>query len=113
MGELWDVFCEYLWENWPRYNGTALYVLAFFFIILRQGDATSSWYPSARKIKTRLLYMVNTMAADNLASHWAIVLVPHPHPMGDSLQPIFSVQVCDIRYITHILQMKYSKLCKL
>ena len=57
--------------------------------------------------------MVNTMAADNLASHWAIVLVPHPHPMGDSLQPIFSVQVCDIRYITHILQMKYSKLCKL
>ena len=24
-GELWDVFCEYLWEKWPRYNGTALY----------------------------------------------------------------------------------------
>ena len=24
-GELWVVFCEYLWENWPRYNGTALY----------------------------------------------------------------------------------------
>ena len=24
-GELWGVFCEYLWENWPRYNGTALY----------------------------------------------------------------------------------------
>ena len=24
-GELWDVFCEYFWENWPRYNGTALY----------------------------------------------------------------------------------------
>ena len=21
-----DVFCEYLWENWPRYNGTALYL---------------------------------------------------------------------------------------
>ena len=20
------VFCEYLWENWPRYNGTALYM---------------------------------------------------------------------------------------
>ena len=27
MGELWGVFCEYLWENWPRYNGTALYQL--------------------------------------------------------------------------------------
>ena len=25
-GELWGVFCEYLWENQPRYNGTALYV---------------------------------------------------------------------------------------
>ena len=24
-GELWGVFCEYFWENWPRYNGTALY----------------------------------------------------------------------------------------
>ena len=24
-GELWGVFCEYLWENVPRYNGTALY----------------------------------------------------------------------------------------
>ena len=24
-GELWGVFCEYLWENLPRYNGTALY----------------------------------------------------------------------------------------
>ena len=25
-GELWFVFCECLWEKWPRYNGTALYV---------------------------------------------------------------------------------------
>ena len=25
-GDLLDVFCEYLWENWPRYNGTALYM---------------------------------------------------------------------------------------
>ena len=24
-GELWGVFCEYIAENWPRYNGTALY----------------------------------------------------------------------------------------
>ena len=28
MGELWGVFCEYLWEKWPRYNGTALYLLS-------------------------------------------------------------------------------------
>ena len=25
-GELWGLFCEYLWENWPRFNGTALYL---------------------------------------------------------------------------------------
>ena len=25
-GELCAVFCEYLWEDWPRYNGTALYM---------------------------------------------------------------------------------------
>ena len=24
-GKLWGVFCEYLWENQLRYNGTALY----------------------------------------------------------------------------------------
>ena len=24
-GELWDVFCDDSGENWPRYNGTALY----------------------------------------------------------------------------------------
>ena len=24
-GELWGVFWEYLWENWPRYSGTARY----------------------------------------------------------------------------------------
>ena len=28
-GELWGVFREYLWENWPRYNGTALYLVSF------------------------------------------------------------------------------------
>ena len=26
-GELWDVFCGYLWENWPCYNVTALYFI--------------------------------------------------------------------------------------
>ena len=25
-GELWGDYCEDLWEHWPRYNGTALYV---------------------------------------------------------------------------------------
>ena len=24
--ELWGVFCEYLWSNQPRYNGTVLYL---------------------------------------------------------------------------------------
>ena len=27
MGELWGVFCEYLWENWLRYNSTELYLI--------------------------------------------------------------------------------------
>ena len=25
-GELWDVYCEDLGENWPRYNSTTLYM---------------------------------------------------------------------------------------
>ena len=28
-GELWDVFCEDLWENWACYNGTEPYVLIY------------------------------------------------------------------------------------
>ena len=31
-GELWGVFCEYLWQNWPRYNGTALYLYLIWFL---------------------------------------------------------------------------------
>ena len=26
MDKLWDIYCEDFWENWPRYNGTTLYV---------------------------------------------------------------------------------------
>ena len=26
MGELWGDFCEDFGENWPRYDGTALYL---------------------------------------------------------------------------------------
>ena len=36
-GEIWGVFCGYLWENWPRYNGTALYLK------YKHGCPTSSW----------------------------------------------------------------------
>ena len=31
-GELWGAFCKYLWENWPRYNGTALYCIVYTII---------------------------------------------------------------------------------
>ena len=26
-GELWGVYCDDMGENWPRYNGTALYMI--------------------------------------------------------------------------------------
>ena len=29
-GELWGVFCEFKWEHWLRYNGTALYLCLCF-----------------------------------------------------------------------------------
>ena len=41
-GELWGVVCEELGENWPRYNGTALYASVswptwwFVFFIIQQ-----------------------------------------------------------------------------
>ena len=34
-GELWDVFCEYLLENWQYYDGTALYFSPFPQIFTR------------------------------------------------------------------------------
>ena len=33
-GDLWGVHCERSGENWPRYNGTALYVLLSLLITL-------------------------------------------------------------------------------
>ena len=38
-GKLWGIFCEYLWENWLRYNGTALYI---YIDGLAQDNGTSS-----------------------------------------------------------------------
>ena len=34
-GELWGVFCEYLGEKWPRYNGTALYMCQWIASVLK------------------------------------------------------------------------------
>ena len=31
MAELWGVYCEEFGENWPRYNGTALYLLLYYW----------------------------------------------------------------------------------
>ena len=31
-GELWGVFCENFGKNWPRYNGTALHIVAIYII---------------------------------------------------------------------------------
>ena len=31
-GELWGAFCEDIWENWPRYNGTALYIVSRYMM---------------------------------------------------------------------------------
>ena len=39
-GELWGVFYGYLRENWPRYNGTALYVL---LVTMHHGTAQYSY----------------------------------------------------------------------
>ena len=33
-GELWGAFCEYLSENWPGYNGTALYFFVQVSVII-------------------------------------------------------------------------------
>ena len=51
-GKLWGVFCEYLWEKLPRYNGTTLYQAKYrlfcscftVFIGTRGKVATSCWY---------------------------------------------------------------------
>ena len=38
-GELRGIFCEYMWENWPRYNGTALYIgSALYYSGVRPGN---------------------------------------------------------------------------
>ena len=40
MGKLWGFFCEYFWENWLRYNGTALYQNMLSSLISDQNSVT-------------------------------------------------------------------------
>ena len=46
-GELWGVFCKYLWEKWPRYNGTALHLSFHGSVFYRYGISycQSAWSP--------------------------------------------------------------------
>ena len=32
--ELWGAFCEYFWENWPCYYGTALHIASTYGIVV-------------------------------------------------------------------------------
>ena len=44
-GELWGVFCEYLWGYWPYYNGTALYhVLSYLTIVTTEEHAPCGFH---------------------------------------------------------------------
>ena len=51
-GELLGVFCEYLWENWPCYNGITLITLYCFFI-----DRSMLWEYS-ENIKSQSSYQL-------------------------------------------------------
>ena len=48
-GELWGAFCKYLWENWPRYNGTAIILLhgAGWW---KKGGSQSSQFPTSTAV---------------------------------------------------------------
>ena len=52
-GELWGVFCEYLWENWLRYNVTALYVSLGLSELTSPNLPPSNPSPTAIKISSR------------------------------------------------------------
>ena len=42
-GDLWSVFCEYLCENWPRYNDTAMYLWRLMSKELAHWYAAVNW----------------------------------------------------------------------
>ena len=54
-GELWGIFCEYLWENWPRFNSTAPYL---HFISFPYAERTVSWELSSWKTNAWLSHIV-------------------------------------------------------
>ena len=63
-GELWGVFCEDFGENWPRYNGTALYISG-------HGDSLRiclTWTNADLTLKQLKMhgYILITVAADAL-----------------------------------------------
>ena len=60
MGELWGVFCEYLWQNWVHYNGNALHVYAMI-----------AWDISHRRVYKRwlLIGMVSSQCQAIFSHH--------------------------------------------
>ena len=47
MDELWGIYWEDLGENWPRYNGTALYTVKSSYVVVVFSQSTHNRYSSA------------------------------------------------------------------
>ena len=68
-GELWGVFCEHYWENWLRYNGTAMYSNCTFPEVINQTTAIEFLALSfLESLSSR--YRVNTLRPRHNGRHF-------------------------------------------
>ena len=85
-GELWAVHCEELWENWLRFNGTALYWLQL--CNYRSDESIVFWnHKKAPHMSTHAGVMVSHISYHTNAMIWTRFLhYSISHQLGELLQ---------------------------
>ena len=83
MGELWCVFCEYLWENWLCIIGTALYIMCHPTLLLKHAECSTrlhfnfEWFWAMYQPASYLYFIQNTGSLTPITNgnltHWGRV----------------------------------------
>ena len=95
-GELWGVFCEYLWENWPRYYGAALYKAHKGTMILQSIRST------VRKVfKNRPIVVTALMSLCSLSVSAFVAVVLHD-------QQCVGISKCRSAVAVHSLDFRFA-----
>ena len=107
-GELWDVFWEYLWENWLRYKGTTLYQVVFQTLVVMSEQSPF------RSLQDRILvcYYLDTFFSINWKSNWNLLnwklfVIPSTFHIFHKCDKITEIS-CQLEYLQHLFAWSNS-----